>query len=314
VDVHEKSCSTCKAVKPITDFHKRGGSRCGYQSECKQCARIRMNAKRANCTPRITGEKQCGACSQVKPVSDFNFDKATNEGLRSTCKDCLKPIKHAWKKANPDKVRWSNKESRRHHLEACKKKERERARCWYAANKDKVREAANQRSRAWHRANPGRARANRIRWYTENKDRALDLGRKWRKENAERYKATNLRNDRSWRAANPERSREAVRIKHNRRRNVPGRHTIDEWKSLVEEFDGRCVRCGDRLGLQKLTRDHVVPITNGGTDNIDNIQPLCKQCNSSKGRRHSTDYRLTPFTRSGRIVNFDSGAKQSANP
>ena len=59
-----------------------------------------------------------------------------------------------------------------------------------------------------------------------------------------------------------------------------GRHTAAQWGSLVKEFNGRCVRCGSTDGV---TKDHIVPIYRGGSDAIENIQPLCVRCNSSKG-------------------------------
>ena len=49
-----------------------------------------------------------------------------------------------------------------------------------------------------------------------------------------------------------------------------------------------CVRCG--ASEVRLTKDHVVPISRGGSNAIENIQPLCKACNCSKGVS-AEDYR-----------------------
>lgn len=37
-------------------------------------------------------------------------------------------------------------------------------------------------------------------------------------------------------------------------------------------------------------KDHVVPVLFGGSNDISNIQPLCRSCNSSKGAS-TVDYR-----------------------
>jgi hypothetical protein len=60
-----------------------------------------------------------------------------------------------------------------------------------------------------------------------------------------------------------------------------GTHTREEWDSLCREFEYRCVKCG-REGYH-LDRDHIVPVYQGGSDGIDNIQPLCAWCNAGKG-------------------------------
>jgi 5-methylcytosine-specific restriction endonuclease McrA len=81
--------------------------------------------------------------------------------------------------------------------------------------------------------------------------------------------------------------RERVRINNEKRRTrmaaarARGNHTLQEWLALRAEFDNRCVRCGHRW--RSLERDHITPIYLDGSNGIDNIQPLCSQCNSSKG-------------------------------
>lgn len=69
---------------------------------------------------------------------------------------------------------------------------------------------------------------------------------------------------------------------HNRRAKIEGNggnHTTKEWLNLVKEHNNRCVNCRQE---KKLTRDHIRPISKGGTNEIINIQPLCASCNSSK--------------------------------
>lgn len=67
-----------------------------------------------------------------------------------------------------------------------------------------------------------------------------------------------------------------------------GQHTKEQFQEMVNFFGGQCVKCGTEGDILK---DHIIPIYQGGSDGIDNLQPLCKHCNSKKGV-DSTDYRL----------------------
>jgi 5-methylcytosine-specific restriction endonuclease McrA len=72
--------------------------------------------------------------------------------------------------------------------------------------------------------------------------------------------------------------------------SIPGSHTDEQWEAVKSQYNHTCLKCGKPEPEIKLTRDHVVPIIKGGTDYIDNIQPLCGVCNSSKNDKH-VDYR-----------------------
>jgi len=60
-----------------------------------------------------------------------------------------------------------------------------------------------------------------------------------------------------------------------------GTHTTEQWEALKAEFGHVCLRCG-RQGYH-LDKDHIVPVYQGGSDGIENIQPLCAWCNAGKG-------------------------------
>jgi 5-methylcytosine-specific restriction endonuclease McrA len=73
-----------------------------------------------------------------------------------------------------------------------------------------------------------------------------------------------------------------------KRYGAKGAFTADEWRALCAFYGHNCLRCGLR---RPLSVDHIVPMSQGGSNNIDNIQPLCKPCNSAKGSS-CRNYRL----------------------
>lgn len=65
-----------------------------------------------------------------------------------------------------------------------------------------------------------------------------------------------------------------------------GKHTKEEWDALAKFCGGKCLKCGS----EDVVKDHVTPIYQGGSDAIDNLQPLCLPCNNKKGA-DNTDLR-----------------------
>ena len=59
-------------------------------------------------------------------------------------------------------------------------------------------------------------------------------------------------------------------------------------KELIKLYNSPCFYCGS---LNKITLDHVVPISRGGSHGIGNLVPACSFCNGSKHNKFLVEWK-----------------------
>lgn len=212
--------------------------------------------------------KRCTRCGETKPRSEFSQGK-------SQCKPCVA--------ANVRERRHTDPDFHQRQLES-------------------------QRA-SWHRHRADPAFTEQQRTRLREYQRVQLKNPEWKAKRRAYYHAYNQRPDQRakgtdrFRAYRHKRQQNdpnyhahlmdlAKRGQHKRRARLAasgGSYTQTEWLWLCALYDHRCVRCGVDGSLSV---DHVVPLSKGGRNTIDNLQPLCRSCNSRK-HTQTIDYR--PF-------------------
>jgi 5-methylcytosine-specific restriction endonuclease McrA len=136
----------------------------------------------------------------------------------------------------------------------------------------------------YYLANRGALLTYRHRYQQEHRDERAEKAHQYNQE----HKAELAAYHRKYWEEHPE----ICRISSARRRalllEAEGTFTVDEWLQVLEDFDYCCAYCGVQLDAP--TMDHVVPLSKGGTNDIDNIVPACKSCNSRKRDRDLNEF------------------------
>jgi 5-methylcytosine-specific restriction endonuclease McrA len=56
--------------------------------------------------------------------------------------------------------------------------------------------------------------------------------------------------------------------------------TAAQWREIKAAYNFQCAFCGKTS--QRLTQDHLTPLSKGGSHTVMNVVPACQSCNSRK--------------------------------
>lgn len=211
----------------------------------------------------LAPEKFCPICNLFKPHADYYRSVSKKDGLSTYCKSCDSVRRKANYQANHERELDGAKRRREEHPERVAHYNKKR-------RSDPVKRAENlERARQHYQKNAARLREYRRKYYQEHKPEIAVYLTEYRRKHLSRILAYNA-------------------VYSYRTKHAGGKFTKGEFTDMCKFFEDKCLCCGK---VVKLEADHVIPIVQGGTNDISNIQPLCRSCNASKSDK-AIDYRL----------------------
>jgi len=60
---------------------------------------------------------------------------------------------------------------------------------------------------------------------------------------------------------------------------------------VLKASGGKCALCGIHKDDSPIDVDHIIPKSQGGSNELSNLQALCYRCNRGKGNKDNTDFR-----------------------
>lgn len=219
----------------------------------------------------------CRVCGESKPLNEFYRKQDAKLGRQTICKECdIARVKQYYlehKKQKAEYIREYYLKHKKQVLECCKKysighKKQivEQKRKYNIDNRVRI----SEYKRKCRLTNKKEIAEQRREYYLRHKKQIAEYMRKY------------TQTDRG-------RSLGRHRNQHRRarKRDAEGDGvTPEEFERIVKNQHNKCNMCGRRFCKSRpATMDHVVPLSKNGAHSSDNIQALCRSCNSSKNAR-----------------------------
>lgn len=223
--------------------------------------------------------RTCRDCGIVQCIGYFPQVKTRERVItKTTCAPCTNQLKYAWAKANPEKAKASQKKYGKTPMRI--RHNRTNVSRWYHVNHEALKERREQEE----------YKDRRRRYKAEHREEFRQYNKEWRTNHPDLYREYIKR----FAILHPDRIKEINMARYIKRRGrkaaAEGYYTPEEWRVLKTQYNFKCLCCGKQEPSIKLTVDHIIPLSKGGSNKIDNIQPLCGSCNSRKGAK-TIDYR-----------------------
>lgn len=291
--ITHKTCTKCKTEKEISEFSKSGTkSNDGYCYVCKSCANEYARMRYAIDSERRRKDHERHAKFKREHPEEYRAQKRASE--------------QRYAEKHPEKVKEKNRKSyeknkegrnARHKAQKLAQEkitvdEKVCARCNVLKKSSEFRKTRYTKDtlQTWCKDCQNEYHRDQFANNPDFREKRIEKDKIWAANNPEKRQETQRKSSKKYAQAHPEVIR---RTCANRRARIIGNggfHSVEEWKDLCNTWDNRCICCGRS---EPLTEDHIIPLSKGGTDDIDNIQPLCRSCNSRKNDQF-IDYR-NPF-------------------
>lgn len=204
----------------------------------------------------------------------------------------------------------------RHHkagetpCEPCKEANREYNRKRSVSRKD----AIYEQQRRWYDNNLEHVKKYQTEYYEANREEIAKATREYQKAHPEKravwsktystkYPEKVRENSRRWTENNLDRVRESKRSSQRRRKARKRENGVESYKEaqVLDLYGVTCHLCQEPIDLEAprkpgtdgwekgLHIDHLVPISKGGADALDNVRPSHAACNMRKHNKEKTN-------------------------
>lgn len=197
-------------------------------------------------------------------------------------KEKVRAVSKKWKEDNPEKVQaW--KENNKEKIAASRKK----------YNQEHKKEKAAY-AKAYREKDPEKVAAQYKRWHDNNKERRSEYGKKRHRDKKnekgyEEYRNKKLAYYREYYQRNKEQFKVYSSTRRARVAKVGGKFTKADIRNMHLTQWMRCYYCS--VSIEKEYHiDHMTPITQEGSNWVDNLCLTCPECNMTKHTQTAEEF------------------------
>lgn len=247
--------------------------------------------------------KYCNVCKKIK-VKEWRQPYNKSQKARETRKKYYQ--EHKQERINYTK-KWQekNKKRKERYMSEWKQKNPDYYKNYNKKNWQENKPIESQRHKEYHKKNRDKILERLKKYRQEHKDYFKKYDKIYRLDNFEKIRANNLKNKSEKKEHykqlskkyyqsphGKEVNRNNVRLRRARKKQINHNFTLEEWKLKLNDTNGYCPLCKKYIGIDKLTLDHILPISYAPPNfvyTINMVKPLCLSCNSSKNNKFGVE-------------------------